>query len=106
MKLTACLGAIHEIRPVSAVFARITGLDLRAPSHSLSCKTLCVSLQENLRARGGPPGELYFDEKGLIFSGVFGARGNFHRDDPFRAVDAARAMDQTISGLGFPRLSA
>jgi AAA ATPase-like protein len=51
-------------------------------------------------ARGGPPGELYFDEKGLIFSCAFGARGKFHRDDPYRAVDAARAMDGTAKRLG------
>jgi class 3 adenylate cyclase len=93
------LGAIQEIRPVSAVFARISGLDLRTPIALTRLQALCVSLQENLRARGGPPGELYYDEKGLIFSGVFGSRGNFHRDDPFRAIDTARAMDQTIKGL-------
>lgn len=93
------LGAIQEIRPVSAVFARISGLDLRTPIALNRLQALCVSLQENLRARGGPPGELYYDEKGLIFSSVFGSRGNFHRDDPFRAIDTARAMDQTISGL-------
>ena len=99
MEIDDLLGAIQEIRPVSAVFARISGLDLRTPIALARLQTLCVSLQQNLRARGGPPGELYYDEKGLIFSGVFGSRGNFHRDDPFRAIDTARAMDQTIKGL-------
>jgi class 3 adenylate cyclase len=99
-ELDTLLRGINEIRPVSAVFARITGLDPSAPPALSQLQTLCVSLQENLRARGGPPGELYFDEKGLIFSCAFGARGNFHRDDPYRAVDAARAMDETIRGGG------
>lgn len=94
------LRGINEIRPVSAVFVRITGLDSRAPPALSQLQALCVSLQENLRARGGPLGELYLDEKGLIFSCAFGARGNFHRDDPYRAISAARAMDETISGVG------
>ncbi len=98
--IDALLGATHEIRPISAVFARIIGLDPRNPLALSQLQTLCVSLQENLRARGGPPGELYFDEKGLIFSAAFGARGSFHRDDPHRAVDAARAINRTIQGLG------
>jgi len=98
--IDALLGAIHEIRPISAVFARIVGLDPHNPLALSRLQTLCVSLQENLRARGGPPGELYFDEKGLIFSAAFGARGSFHRDDPYRAVDAARAINLTIQDLG------
>jgi hypothetical protein len=98
--IDALLGAIHEIRPISAVFARIVGLDPNNPLALSRLQTLCVSLQENLRARGGPPGELYFDEKGLIFSTAFGARGSFHRDDPYRAVDAARAINLTIQDLG------
>jgi class 3 adenylate cyclase len=98
--IEALLGAIHEIRPISAVFARIIGLDSRNPLALSRLQTLCVSIQEDLRARGAPPGELYFDEKGLIFSAAFGARGSFHRDDPYRAVDAARAINLTIQGLG------
>jgi class 3 adenylate cyclase len=91
---------VNEIRPVSVIFARISGLDPRAPPVLSQLHKLCVSLQDDVRARGGPLGELYFDEKGLIFSCVFGARGSFHRDDPYRAIDAARAMDKTAKRLG------
>lgn len=88
--------AIEEIRPVSAIFARISGLHLHDPSAFTRLHALCASLHNILQERGGPPGELYYDEKGLIFSGVFGSRGHFHRDDPLRAVDAALAIDQTV----------
>ena len=99
-QIGARCAALNEIRPVSAVFARIVGLNCRDP-HALSKhQVLCVSLQEILRERGGPPGELFYGDKGLVFSAAFGARGNFHRDDPRRAVDAARAINLAVERLG------
>jgi len=100
-EIEGLLGAIHEMRPVSALFARISGLDLRTPNSLSRLHALCTSLQEILQVRGGPSGELYVDEKGLIFNSVFGSRGSFHRDDPLRAVDSACAMDQLIASEGF-----
>lgn len=99
-RLDARLDALAEIRPVSVLFARIVGLDHHDPLALSRHQTLCVSLQEILRGRGGPPGELLFDDKGLVFMAAFGARGAFHRDDPQRAVDAARAISVTVSRLG------
>jgi class 3 adenylate cyclase len=96
----ARLAALTEIRPVSALFARITGLDLNDPLALPKHHELCASLQEIVRAHGGPPGELFYGDKGLVFSATFGARGNLHRDDPRRAVDAARAINLAVELRG------
>lgn len=90
----ARLDALAEIRPVSVLFARFAGLDLRDPEALGSHQALCAALQEAVRSRGGPPGELLFDDKGLIFLAAFGAHGNFHRDDAVRAIDSAVAIDR------------
>ena len=76
------------------------GTEQRGPLALSRHQTLCVSLQQILRWCGGPPGELLLDDKGLVFMVAFGARGTFHRDDPHRAIDAARAIDLTIRRLG------
>lgn len=94
------LDALAEIRPISVLFARIVGLEHRDPLALSRHQTLCAALQEILRGRGGPPGELLFDDKGLVFMAAFGARGTFHRDDPQRAVDAARAIGITVPQFG------
>lgn len=98
--LDAEFSARNEIRPVSAVFARVRGLNCSDALALSQHQTLCVLLQEVTRARGGPPGDLFYDDKGLVFSTAFGARGSFHRDDPRRAVDAAYAIDQAVDRLG------
>jgi class 3 adenylate cyclase len=96
----ARLAALTEIRPVSAIFARIAGLDFNGPHALPKHHELCASLQEIVRAHGGPLGELFYGDKGLVFSATFGARGNFHRDDPRRAVDAARAINLAVELRG------
>ena len=94
------LDALAEIRPITVVFTRIVGLDHGGPRAFAPHQLLCAALQEELRSHGAPPGELLFDDKGLIFIAVFGARGNFHHDDPCRAVDTARAIHRTIRRMG------
>ncbi|CAN7757590.1 ATP-binding protein [Mesorhizobium sp. LjNodule214] len=99
-RTTARLDALAEIRPITALFARIAGLDHNQPQALARYQLLCAALQEDLRSRGAPAGELLFDDKGLIFFATFGSRGSFHRDDPCRAVDAARAISLTAQRLG------
>ena len=72
---------LTEVRPVSAVFARIFGLDCADDCALQQHQELCVALQAITRTFGGPPGSLVYDDKGLVFSTTFGARGSFHRDD-------------------------
>jgi hypothetical protein len=91
---------LNEIRPVSAVFARVVGLSCSDARALAQHQALCASLQAITRTFGGPPGDLFYDDKGLVFSTTFGARGSFHRDDPRRAVDAARSISQTTDTLG------
>jgi len=98
--VNARLSALTEIRPVSALFAHIAGLELSDPQTLHQHHELCVSLQEIVRAHGGPSGELFYGDKGLVFSATFGTRGNFHRDDPRRAVEAARAINLAVELRG------
>ncbi|CDX32441.1 hypothetical protein MPLA_160078 [Mesorhizobium sp. ORS 3359] len=94
------LDTLAEIRPITALFARIAGLDYSQPQDLARYQSLYTALQEDLRSRGGPAGELLLDDKGLVFFAAFGARGSFHRDDPIRALDAARAISLTTQHLG------
>ena len=99
-QLDAQLAALQEVRPISAVFVRVAGLNARGVDALAEHQALCVSLQEIVRARGGPVGDLFYDDKGLVFSAAFGARGSFHRDDARRAVDAAHIINKTVQQLG------
>ena len=92
--------AQNEIRPISALFARIIGLNCADPLALTRHQELCMALRRIVCARGVPPGDLLYDDKGLIFSTTFGARGTFHRDDACRAVDAAHAINKTVEQLG------
>ncbi|WP_210324605.1 ATP-binding protein [Chelatococcus reniformis] len=94
------LDALAEIRPVSALLARIVGLSWDSSDALDRHHALCTSLQQILSDCGGPPGELLFDDKGLIFIAAFGAHGTFRRDDPRRAVDAARAITSALRQSG------
>ncbi|MGF6174469.1 AAA family ATPase [Ensifer sp. 4252] len=100
LRSDARLDRLAEIRPISALFARIAGLDHSDPMALARHHDLCTSLQADLQNSGGPPGELLFDDKGLVFVVAFGAHGTFHRDDPQRAVDAARAICRTAQRFG------
>ncbi len=93
------LDALTEIRPITALFARIRGLD--QSSYSMSqYERICSFIEEILNARGGPYREMYFDHEGLIVFAAFGMRGSAHRDCPSRAVDAACAINRMVCGAG------
>ncbi|MCO5063900.1 MAG: AAA family ATPase [Rhizobiaceae bacterium] len=96
----ARLDALSEIRPISTLLARVSGLDPTEGNSLRRHHLLCASMQGILRDLGGPAGELMFDDKGLIFVAAFGMRGTFHRDDPKRAIEAARAIRQAALDFG------
>jgi hypothetical protein len=98
-RTSASLDRLAEIRPITALFARFGGLDPHEAQALERHQALCFALQENLRSRGAPVGELAYDDKGLTFVTVLGERGSFHRDDPSRAVDAACALVEAAEGL-------
>jgi class 3 adenylate cyclase len=99
-QLAARIEALSEIRPISALFARINGIDHRDPSVVVRCHELYELVQDILRTHGGPPGEFVVDDKGLVLAAAFGTRGSFHRDDARRAVDAARDLEVSVERLG------
>jgi class 3 adenylate cyclase len=94
------LDDLTEIRPVTALLARIVGLDHRSAQALAQYHTLCEALQTELNAREGPPGALHIDDKGLVYTAIFGSRGSFHRDDPYRAVATACAVTRATDDLG------
>ena len=64
---------------------------------------MCFAAGVDARS-AGPPGEFFYGDKGLVFSAAFGIRGNLHRDDPRRTVDAARAIILAVEQLGIIEL--
>jgi class 3 adenylate cyclase len=99
-ELDVQLAALHEIRPISVVFVRVVGLNCGDSDALSQHQALWASLQEIVRSRDGPPGNLFYDDKGLVFSTAFGARGSFHRDDARRAVDAAYSINHAVERFG------
>jgi class 3 adenylate cyclase len=90
------LRALAEIRPISALFARISGIQTGASDVLARHQELCIALQRIVREGDGPAGQLQFEDKGLIFTAAFGVRGAFHRDDAPRAVDSALAIREAV----------
>src|SRR4051812_22951708 len=97
--LRSSFDALSEIRPITALFARITGAE-DGPDALARHHRLYTALQEELRQSDGPGGELVVDDKGMMFFAVFGTFGSFHRDDAGRALEAARAVSRTTNDLG------
>ncbi|MBO9433772.1 AAA family ATPase [Ruegeria sp. R13_0] len=97
----AKLDELAEVRPISALFARIVGISTDSPPATEQFQALCVSLQALLIARDCPVGEMLIDDKGLVYWVAFGEPGKFHRDDPQRALDAACAIRATVLAHGF-----
>ena len=91
--------SLAEIRPVTALFARIGGLEY-GPHALVHHQALCAALQQHLHRNDGPAGQLLYDDKGLVFVGVFGALGSFHRDDPLHAIDSTRGIIATTRSMG------
>jgi class 3 adenylate cyclase len=88
----------ESIRPVTVLFAKIRGMEGGEPDTLARHHSLCRQLQGVLQAHDGPAGQLVFDDKGLVFTAVFGAPGSFHRDDAARAVEAALAIQHEVRG--------
>lgn len=88
---------IAEFRPVTAVFARLHGLDLGAPGSGLQGAVEAV--QRALSDAGGVVHAVIGD-KGVGVLGVFGVPPLAHEDDAARAVDAAVEMQSRLRGLG------
>lgn len=90
-----------ELRPITAVFANIRGLDERAPDALETHHQLFSRLQHIVDRHEGPSSQLLVDDKGLVFAVVFGVPGCFHHDDPLRGLRAAVEINEAVRAMGY-----
>lgn len=90
-----------ELRPITAVFANIRGLDENSPKALRRYHQLFSRLQALIDRYEGPSAQLLVDDKGLVLTAVFGVPGCFHHDDPERALRAAVDINDTVRAMGY-----
>jgi class 3 adenylate cyclase len=89
-------GHLAELRPVTAVFAKIGGIPLRSLREAPAVGALMQTLQRCVYRFEGSVNKLLVDDKGLLLLAVFGLPPLAHSDDPERAVGAALAIAQAV----------
>ena len=101
-RLSAGLGEfLTEMRPVTALFLRFTGIDYENdPLAGDKIDTFVRKVQETLQSTGGALLSVTVGDKGSYLLLSFGAPVA-HEDDPRRAALAALALRQVSSGLAF-----
>lgn len=90
--VSGILGTGSEVRPISILFGRITGVPETGGASALRFHPLCRQIQSVLAAHDGPAPEFFLNESGLDLLAVFGESGAFRRDDPLRALEQANAI--------------
>lgn len=89
---------VTDLRPATAVFVRLTGLDYDRDEHAAAALAdLVARTQHALQRHGGVLLELTIGDKGSYLYGSFGA-AQVHEDDPARALRAALALRQALAG--------
>ncbi len=91
---------IPDRRTICALFARIDGLDDRAPDALNRHQAIVTSLNVALRPYTGSSGTLLLDDKGLVFTLCLGMPYDTHADDVVRAVRAGLAIRSELSRVG------
>ena len=95
---------VTDLRPATAVFVRLTGLDYDQDDHAVATLAALVSrAQQALQRHGGVLLELTIGDKGSYLYGSFGA-ARVHEDDPARALRVqtyALAGTLVARGLGY-----
>jgi class 3 adenylate cyclase/tetratricopeptide (TPR) repeat protein len=94
-------GGWSELRPITAVFVNIRGLDEDAPDALDRYHELFSQLQNIIDRHEGPSAQLLVDDKGLVLTAVFGVPGCFHHDDPERALRAGVELNDAVRYLGY-----
>lgn len=90
-----------ELRPITAVFANIRGLDENASSALSRYHELFSQLQSIIDRHEGPSSQLLVDDKGLVLTAVFGVPGCFHHDDPERGLRAGVEINDAVRAMGY-----
>lgn len=89
-----------ELRPVSALFARIDGLDEEQVDALERFQAVGQAIQDTIRRFSSSTGRLMIDDKGLVFHVVFGSPFNTHGDDTVRAAEAGLALEERLHAIG------
>ncbi len=76
------------------------GLNTAIPSHCLATRPWAHRSRKSCASTAAHRESWFSTTRDLSSCAAFGARGTFHRDDPQRAVDAARAIRNAIHQFG------
>jgi class 3 adenylate cyclase/predicted ATPase len=89
---------VIDLRPATAVFVRLTGLDYDLDEHAAATLADLVSrTQRAMQAHGGVLLELTIGDKGSYLYANFGA-AQVHEDDAARALRAALSLRHSLAG--------
>eukprot|EP00741_Cyanophora_paradoxa_P013144 tig00020675_g12697.t1 len=85
-----------EFRSAAVLFAELRGLSHDPPA----VQAAVLAMQRALYTWSGSLRQITFDDKGLVFIGVWGLWPLSHEDDPARAVLCAVELKRALAGLG------
>ena len=89
-----------ELRQITALFVRVTGLDEPAAASLERHQDWVFSVHETLRSISSSSGRFLIDDKGVVFVLVLGDPGNAHADDIERALSFATEVERRAQHLG------
>ncbi|MGD8287811.1 MAG: AAA family ATPase [Gemmatimonadota bacterium] len=96
---------LAELRPVSAVFVAVHGLDHRASDALERLQTAFTAAQSAVQHFGGSVNQVVEDDKGVVFLIGFGVALHAHEDDALRATLAAMRIREELVQQGLdPRI--
>jgi class 3 adenylate cyclase/tetratricopeptide (TPR) repeat protein len=93
-------GWLSELRRVTVLFARVPPMDYGSPDALERMQAIMRGLQTALYRYEGSINKLSVDDKGITLIAALGLPPLAHEDDAARAVRAAQAMQEQLSGLG------
>eukprot|EP00002_Diphylleia_rotans_P020512 TRINITY_DN3977_c0_g2_i1.p1 TRINITY_DN3977_c0_g2~~TRINITY_DN3977_c0_g2_i1.p1 ORF type:complete len:1218 (-),score=264.70 TRINITY_DN3977_c0_g2_i1:2201-5854(-) len=92
-----------ELRRVTIIFVRLSGLNYDNPSSSVvRLQHAMTIIQTSLADFEGVLSRLQIDDKGTIVKAAFGLPPRSHEDDPARALLASMQMLDRLSEIGIP----
>jgi class 3 adenylate cyclase len=89
-----------ELRQVTALFVRVTGLDQLAAASLDRHQEWVFNVHETLRSISSSSGRFLIDDRGVVFVLVLGDPGNAHADDIERAFSFAGELERRAQRLG------
>mmetsp|Transcript_11517 Transcript_11517/g.26706 ORF Transcript_11517/g.26706 Transcript_11517/m.26706 type:complete len:1237 (-) Transcript_11517:56-3766(-) len=87
---------VNEMRNISVIFIKGTGLDLMSPDGPPRLQELVSAVQKTCYAHEGTLNKFLIDDKGMLFLLVYGLPPLVHPDDPTRAVLTALELVEVM----------